>query len=167
MSLNFVRLVTIAHDHLARRLQLHPTSMHVCCSCISPVDSLKQLQLTCKHICSCGVTSSCICYICLRPVVISPVFIRLVSTDAPDHQACRLQLHLTNCHVFISCILSACMSVTVSSYQHPCMLHLHLTVNCSRCIRPFAISGAMEEFSITSNFGFKTAKIKFLKKRSF
>ena len=53
----------------------------------------------------------------------------LVSTIAPDHHACILQLHLTSSHVFISCILSACMSVTVSSFQDPCILHLHTTIS--------------------------------------
>ena len=54
----------------------------------------------------------------------------------------NLQLHLTSSHVFISCILSACMSVTVSSYQHPCILHLHPTIShvCNNCIRPFPMS---------------------------
>ena len=32
-------------------------------------------------------------------------------------------------HVFISCILSACMSVTVSSYQDPCIFHLSVTIS--------------------------------------
>ena len=49
----------------------------------------------------------------------------LVSTIAPDHHACILQLHMTISHVFMRRILSSCMSVTVSSYQHPCLLHLH------------------------------------------
>ena len=49
-----------------------------------------------------------------------------------------LQLHLTSSHVFIMRILSACMSVTVSSYQHPCMLHLHPTIShvCNNCTQP-------------------------------
>ena len=66
----------------------------------------------------------------------------LVSTIAQDHHACILQLHLTSGHVFISCMLSACMSVTVSSYQDPCILHLHPTIShvCNNCIRPFPMS---------------------------
>ena len=52
----------------------------------------------------------------------------LASTITSDHQACILQLHLTSSHVFISCMLSACMSVTVSASQHQCMLHLHPTI---------------------------------------
>ena len=66
----------------------------------------------------------------------------LASTIAPDYHACILQLHLTSSHVFISCILSACMSVTVSSYQDPCILHLHPTIShvCNNCIWPFPMS---------------------------
>ena len=61
--------------------------------------------------------------LCLYPIN------RLVSTIAPGHHACILQLQLTSSHVFIRSILSACMSVTVSSYQHPCILHLHLSIS--------------------------------------
>ena len=34
------------------------------------------------------------------------------------------------------------MSVTVSSYQHPCILQLHLTIShvCNNCIGPYSIS---------------------------
>ena len=66
----------------------------------------------------------------------------LVSTIAPDYHACNLQLHVTSNHVFISCILSACMSVTFSSYQAPCILHLHPIIShvCNNCIRPFPMS---------------------------
>ena len=66
----------------------------------------------------------------------------LVSKIAPDHHACILQLHLTSSHVFISRIISACMSVTVSSYQHPCILHLHLTIShvCNNCTWQFPMS---------------------------
>ena len=72
----------------------------------------------------------------------------LVSTIAPDHHACILQLHLTSSYVFIRRILSACMSVTVSSYQHPCILHLHLTIShvCNNCTRPFPMT-----LTVTSN----------------
>ena len=45
--------VAAAPDHLARRLQLISTSMHVCLSCIYQQICLNQLQLTNKHICSC------------------------------------------------------------------------------------------------------------------
>ena len=38
--------VAVAPDHLARRLQLHSTSMHVCYSCIYQQICLNQLQLT-------------------------------------------------------------------------------------------------------------------------
>ena len=66
----------------------------------------------------------------------------LVSTNAPGHHACILQLHLTSSHVFIRRIVSACMSVTVSSYQHPCIQHLHLTIShaCNNCTWPFPMS---------------------------
>ena len=65
---------------------------------------------------------------------------RLVSTIAPDHQLYMLQLHLTSSHAFITCLLSACMSVTVSSFQRSCLIHLHLqaiifVIQCSS-IRP-------------------------------
>ena len=45
--------VEVASDHLARRLQLNSTSMHICLSCIYQQICLNQLQLTYKHICSC------------------------------------------------------------------------------------------------------------------
>ena len=50
----------------------------------------------------------------------------LVSTIAPDHQIYILQLHLTSSHAFIICLLSTCMSVTVSSFQQSCLIHFHL-----------------------------------------
>ena len=66
----------------------------------------------------------------------------LVSAIAPDHHACILQLHLTSSNVFIMCILSACMPVTVSSYQHPCILLFYLTIShvCNNCTRPYPMS---------------------------
>ena len=66
----------------------------------------------------------------------------LVSTIAPDYHACILQLHVPSNHVFISYILSACMSVTFSSYQAPFILHLHPTIShvCNHCIPPFPMS---------------------------
>ena len=66
----------------------------------------------------------------------------LVSTIAPDHHGCILQLHMTSSHVFIRRILSACTSVPVSSYRHPCILHLHPTIShvCNNCTRPFLMS---------------------------
>ena len=45
--------VSVAPDHLARRLQLNSTSMHVWSSCIYQQICLNQLQLTYEHICSC------------------------------------------------------------------------------------------------------------------
>ena len=42
--------VAVAPDHLARRLQLNSTSMHVCYSCKYEQIWLNQLQLTYKHI---------------------------------------------------------------------------------------------------------------------
>ena len=66
----------------------------------------------------------------------------LVSTIAPDHHACILQLHMTSIDVFIRRILSACTSVIVSSYQHSCILHLHPTTShvCNNCTLPFPMS---------------------------
>ena len=51
-----------------------------------------------------------------------------VNTIAPDHHGCILQLHMNSSYVSIRRILSACTSVTVSSYRHPCILHLHPTI---------------------------------------
>ena len=45
--------VAVASDHLPCLLQLNPTSMHVCKSCIYQQICLNQLHLTYKHICSC------------------------------------------------------------------------------------------------------------------
>ena len=92
-------------------------------------------------------TSMYICHACLRPVVMSPM---LVPDQRTGRHSCTrpsgiydtIQLQLTSSHVFISCTQSACKSVTVSSYQHPCMLHLHPTI-ChvsNSCIPPFAMS---------------------------
>ena len=53
------------------------------------------------------------------------------------------QLHLTSNYAFIMCTLSACMSVTVSSFQDPCILHLHPTIShvCNNfCIWSFPMS---------------------------
>ena len=128
-------------------LQLHLTTWHIGYNCtltacmsvrVAPHQQicLNQLQLTIKH-------TRYIFYTCLRPTVMSLSSYPtngLVSTIAPGHQACMLQLHLTSSHVFIICLLSVCMSVAVSSYQHPYILHLHKTINhvCNNCIRPFA-----------------------------
>ena len=131
-------------------LQLHPTTWHVdyictltACMSVRVASRqqicLNQLQLTSKHISSCGGRT---CYTCLRPSVMSLCsYPTNVSTIAPDHQACMLHLHQTSSHVLIICLLSACMSVTVSSYQHPCILHLHQTINHvgNNCIRPFTM----------------------------
>ena len=48
-------------------------------------------------------------------------------------------------HVFIRHILSACTSVTVSSYQHPCILHLHPSIShvCNNCTLPFSMSSSI------------------------
>ena len=122
--------VAVAPDHLARRLQLNSTSIHVCQSCIYQQICFIQLQLTYNHICSCVAEPACIYVtpasdmsLCLYPTN------KLVSTVAPDHHACILQLHLTRSHIFISCIVSACMTVTVSSSQGPCIFHLHRTIS--------------------------------------
>ena len=87
----------------------------------------------------------CICYTFLRRADMSLCLYptnRLVSTIAPDHHGCILQLHMTSSHVFIRCILSACKPVTVSSYQHPCIIHLHPTIShvCNNCTLPFLMS---------------------------
>ena len=66
----------------------------------------------------------------------------LVSTIAPDTHGCILHLCMTSSHVFIRHILSACTSVTVSSYQNPCILHLQPTIShvCNNCTLPFPMS---------------------------
>ena len=112
--------------------------MHVCQSCIYQQICLNQLQLTNKHICSCVAELTGI-YVTLA---CSYSTNGLVSTIAPDHHACILQLHLTSSHGFIRHMLSACMSVTVSSYQHPCILHLHSTIShvCNNCALPFPMT---------------------------
>ena len=61
------KFVEVAPDHLACRLQLNSTSMHVCYSCIYQQICLNQLQLTHKHVCSCVAEPAGICYTCLRP----------------------------------------------------------------------------------------------------
>ena len=72
----------------------------------------------------------------------------LVSTIAPDHHRCILQLHMASSHVFIRRILSACTSVTVSSYQHPCTLHLHPTIShvCNNCTLPLTIASNQQSY---------------------
>ena len=92
---------------------------------------LNQLQLTCKHICICGAEPAGI-YV----------------THASDLQ---LQLHQTIKLVCYSCTWPATLhtisiqhksAVTVSSYKHPCILHLNLAIShgCNNCIRPFVKS---------------------------
>ena len=90
-------------------------------------------------------TNRYICYTCLRLADMSLCSYPtngLVSTIAPDHHGCILQLHMTSSHVFIRRTLSACTSGTVLSYQHPCMLHLPLTIShvCNICTLPFPMS---------------------------
>ena len=106
--------VSVALDHLARRLQLNSTSMHVCYSCIYQQMCLNKLQLTNNHTCCCvAIPAGIYVTFCLRPAVMSLCSYptnKLVSTITPDHHACILQLRLTSSHILISCILSACMS---------------------------------------------------------
>ena len=128
------------------------TNRHVCCSCTRPPGTSVTIKLN-QHACLCElhlptVWISCNwltstyevvwlnqqVYMLHLPQTHSYVLCsfptnKLVSTIAPDHHACILQLHLTKSHVFISCILSACMSVTVSSYQGPCIFHLHRIIS--------------------------------------
>ena len=111
--------VTVAPVHLAHQLQL--TTWHVGYNetrpaCISVRVTfnqqicLNQLQLTCKHICSwSGWTSRYIFYTYLKV---------LISTIAPDHQACMLQLHKSSYLVFYK--------LHTISIQHTCLLQLHL-----------------------------------------
>ena len=138
--------VTVAPDHHPCLLQLHSTSMHVCYSCISPADMLNQLQLTCKHICTCEAEAASICYTFPRPAVMSlcSYYTKgLLSTIAPDHQSCLYQLHTISIHVCCSFILSASiyifqilyftfapshqpLPVTIASNHLPCLSQLHL-----------------------------------------
>ena len=117
MSLNF------ALKQQACLLQLHPTTWHAGYNCTLPACMsirvashqqicFNQLQLTCKHICSCGGwTSKYICYTCLRHTVMtqcSYLTNGLVSTIAPD------------------------MYVTAAPCQQPCLYNL-LTVSMHVC----------------------------------
>ena len=98
-----------------------------------------------------------------------------VSTIAPGHHACILQLHLTSNHVFIRRILSA-MSVTIApshfpylkqlhptsshttlqtcAYKHACLIHLHQTSIriCYSNIQPSVLSVALATDQKNSNF---------------
>ena len=108
---------------------------------------VNHFQLTCNTSVVVGLTRY-ICYTCFTPEVRSLCSYptnQLVSTIAPDHQACMLQFHLTSSLVFISCILSAFMSVTVLTYQHPCILYLHLNIShvCKNC-RPVLYSNTQK-----------------------
>ena len=118
--------IAVAPNQLARQIQLNSTCMHVCLRCIYQQIHM-YVWISCNWLTSTSVAvwlnqQVYICCSCLRPAVMSLCSYQtngLVSTIAPDHHACILQLHLTSSHVFISCILSASMSVTVSSYQDP------------------------------------------------
>ena len=144
MSFNF------ALKQQACLLQLHPTTWHVgynctLLACIS-VRAISRQQIS--------MTSRYICYPWPRPAVMSLCSYPtngLVSTIAPDHQACMLQLHLTSSHAFIICLLSVCsavcllqfhfisihvyyistrpsaMAVTIASNHLPCLPQLRLT----------------------------------------
>ena len=127
-------------------LQLHPTTWHFGYNCTltacmsvriasNQQICLNQLQLTRKHICSCeGGTIRYICYTCFISAVMSLCSYTtngLVSTIAPDHQACMLQLHLTQpclhdlltvcMHDCYSFILSASMYITFALDRKPCL----------------------------------------------
>ena len=62
----------------------------------------------------------------------------LVSIIAPDNKACMLQMQLTS---FIICLLSSYISLSISTYRHPCKLHLHPTIShvCSNCTQSSAM----------------------------
>ena len=83
--------VAVAPDHLARRLQLNSTSMHVC-----RVACLNQLQLTYTHICSCVAELEGI-YVTL---VSDP---KLCPNARTQLRGWKAQLHQTIMHVFYSC----------------------------------------------------------------
>ena len=108
---------------------------------------LNQLHLTYKHICSCVAEPAGI-YMLHLPQTRSYVRMLLPNLRPGKHNCTRPScMYFTvapdlSSHVFISCILSACLSVTVSSYQDPCIVHLHTTIShvCNNCIRPFPIS---------------------------
>ena len=127
--------VTVALSQHAFLLELHLTSRYFWISCnwlasISVVVGAEPVGISVTLASDPAVMS-----LCSYPTN------KLVSTIAPDNQSCVLQLHLTSSHVLIISLLSACMSVTVSSYQHPCILTLHQTINhiCNNCTRPFVM----------------------------
>ena len=143
------------------------TNRHVCCSCTRPHGTLVTIKTrparmsvrvasTSRYVwisCNWLTNTSVVVWLNQQVYMLHlpqthsyvPMHVptnRLVSTIAPDHHACILQLHLTSSHVFTCCILSTCMSVTVSSYQDPCIIHLHPTIShvCNNCIQPFLMS---------------------------
>ena len=105
---------------------------------------LNQLHLTYKHIFRCVAEPAGI-YMLHLPQTRSFVPMLLPNLRPGKHNCTRPScMYFTvapvlSSHVFISCILSACMSVTVLSYQDPCILHLHTTIShvCNNCIWPF------------------------------
>ena len=119
--------VAVAPDHLTT---WHVGFIYTRPACMSvriashPQICLNQLQLTYKHICSCGAESAGIC-----PYARTQLTVHVSIIAQKYHQPYILQLHLTSSHGFMKCILSAYMSVTISSYQHPCILHLHPTIS--------------------------------------
>ena len=149
--------ITVAPNHLACWLQfyqhaclleLHLTSRYVWISC----NSLARTSVDGGG----GWTSRDICYICLNQQVYLlplpqarsyvPMLVPnqragkhnctrpsgMYVTVAPGKQPCLYNL--------LTISMQCCMSVTVSFYQHPCILHLHPTIShsCNNCIRPFA-----------------------------
>ena len=94
-----------------------------------------------------GAKPAGISVICYLPQIRSYVPMLVPIQRAGKHNCTRSSgMYVTvaadHSHVLMICLLSPCMSVTVSSYQHPCILHLHQTINdvCNNCVHPFAMA---------------------------
>ena len=113
-------------------LDLHLTSRYawISCSCLASTSIVVGLKQQVYILRLPQIRS----YACTQPI------------GAPGHQACMLQLYPTSSHVFLSWILSAYMSFTVSSSQHSCIWHLRPTHVCNNCIWSFVMS-----FTVASN----------------
>ena len=114
---------------------------------------LNQLQLTCKYICSCWGLNKQVCMLhlpCLRPAVMSLCSYPtngLVSTIAPYHQACKLQLCLNSSYVFISCIITISIHVFCSF-----ILSASMYINYAMAVTiAFDHLQCLSQFNITSN----------------
>ena len=103
--------VTVAHGHLAHRIQ------------------------TCFSVRLWGCASRYVCYTCLRPAVMPSMLVPdqwavkhnctrpsgMYVTVAPDQQSCLYMLHTISMNVSYSFILSASMNVIFTPSHQPCL----------------------------------------------